>query len=284
MKFRNHRVFILPTNMGGYLIGLIFLMFLLSVGYGNNLLLIFTLLLFGLNMLWVVQSHFHLKRLKLGGVFLSDGHAGENLSCVLRWISSPEGVASWKVSLENSEGLVPLEVFQSDSQKTVGEFKLTQRGRWKWTHVRLSSDRPFGLYQTWIYFPVDVTSFTYPRLVPVELPSLVESEREGEHASDKPGPHEFRELAPYQAGQEATKISWKHYARSGEIFVKNGFEHHEARAEFCYRDPVSDKEFYLERLASELVACEREGVPFVFQGLGIRSGRLKECLEALSLC
>ena len=59
------RIYIMPTRMGGYLNGLIFLMFLLSVGYSNNLLLIFTLFLFGLNLICCIHTHYHLNALKI---------------------------------------------------------------------------------------------------------------------------------------------------------------------------------------------------------------------------
>ena len=98
---KKSRIYIIPTRMGGYLNGLIFLMFLLSVGYNNNLLLIFTLFLFGLNLIWLIQSHFHMHKLKLDAVHLEDGHALESVSVRVCWKNSPLPPLLWELSLED---------------------------------------------------------------------------------------------------------------------------------------------------------------------------------------
>ena len=93
------RVYIFPTRMGGYAIGLISLMFLLSIGYSNNLLLIFTITLFGLNLLWVVNSHFHLARLSPGQVYVEDGHSKTPMATTFRWKKWPRGNLQWTMKL-----------------------------------------------------------------------------------------------------------------------------------------------------------------------------------------
>src|SRR5215212_6754965 len=98
---KQERIYILPTRMGGYLNGLIFLMFLLSVGYNNNLLLIFTLFLFGLNLIWVIQTHFHLHALKIETLIIDEGHAGEALHVKALWKKAPEVPHQWRMALLN---------------------------------------------------------------------------------------------------------------------------------------------------------------------------------------
>lgn len=83
------RVYILPTRMGGYLNGLIFLMILLSIGYSNNLLLIFTLVLFSFNLIWIIQTHFNLNQLRLARMKIADGYADSKTQLTLSWKKLP---------------------------------------------------------------------------------------------------------------------------------------------------------------------------------------------------
>ena len=146
------RIYIMPTAMGGYLNGLIFLMFFLAVGYNNNLLLIFTLFLFGLNLIWVIQTHFHLHALKLQSVTIKDGHVGENICAQVYWKSVPEGPYCWELSLEKEDGQsLDLKSLSYGPKSLEGQVIFNQRGIWSIGHLKIKSQMPFGLYRAWIY-------------------------------------------------------------------------------------------------------------------------------------
>lgn len=275
------RVYIMPTRMGGYLNGLIFLMFLLSVGYSNNLLLIFTLLLFGLNLSWVIQTHFHLHALKLKSISVRDGHAGEHSEVQIHWDKLPDEPHAWEIALVNDESRIPV--------RNSG-INIPKRGRWNFQHLLVSTELPFGLYKAWIYYKVDVTAYAWPsRLRDVPELQRQSSFHEGENQSQITGPHDVKNLAPYQAGEESRKISWKHYARSGELVIKEGEELLKSTVHFRVHESA-DKEHLLSKIATQMVHCARTDVMFSLEtpgkvtATGISTKHLEDCLRELACC
>lgn len=272
------RIYIMPTRMGGYLNGLIFLMFLLSVGYSNNLLLIFTLFLFGLNLTWLIQTHYHLHALKLDSVIVHDGFALESSQVNVFWKKTPEGPQKWKLRLFGEEF----------DLKVTDEMTVTfpKRGVWRIEHLRVSSEMPFGLYKAWIYFPVETKGFAYPsKLKDLPKIDLENSLHDGEHSTMRSGPHDVWNLGPYQ-GEESRKISWKHYARTGELVVKEGEEFSSAVVHFSLPVVSENKEYLLSKLATQMVHCAKTDVPFSFENksASITTKHLTDCLRELSQC
>lgn len=273
---KKSRVYILPTKMGGYLNGLIFLMFLLSIGYSNNLLLIFTTFLLGFNLLWLIQTHFYMARLKPDQVLIHSGHAGMPLVTQITWRETPKAPHSWKLTLESDKGK-----FLLDAQSII----IHKRGVYSWKYLRTETSNPFGLYKTWIYFPLLHSSLVFPPLLPhAELP-LSGKDSEGELLQDKKGPEDFRGLASYEQN-ESRKISWKHYARSGELLVKEGEEQKSPVMNLELSIPHDEnlKEAYLSYVATQLVEAHRRGISFSLKVKDQYSSDLSECLKVLAQC
>lgn len=282
---KKSRVYIMPTKMGGYLNALIFLMFLLSIGYGNNLLLIFTTFLFAFDLLWLIQTHFHLHRLKLDQLNIHSGHANASVEVNVIWDKAPAGPWNWDIDLESDRGDFKLTSSQHQSQKSEGEISPTLRGLYHWKHIKIKTVNPFGLYRAWIYFPLSQDSIVYPTLLKnVDLP-LSGKESDGDMTQDKKGHDDFRGLANY-ANDESRKISWKHYARSGNLVIKEGEEKKSPQLFVELRIPkdLTLKENYLSYVATQLVECQRQDIPFVLRANNVESANLSDCLKVLSLC
>jgi len=280
------RIYIMPTRMGGYLNGLIFLMFLLSVGYSNNLLLIFTLFLFGLNLIWVIQTHYHMHALKLESVSISDGFALEQSLVEVFWKKTPDVPHKWNFRLFNDSTDLKLNILENSQTKSLTQIVFPKRGVWRFEHLRVSTEMPFGLYKAWIYFPVEVKGYAYPaRLKDSQQINFDSHLNDGEFASSRPGPHDVWNLGPYQ-GEESRRISWKHYARTGDLVVKEGEEFTNTIVHF--RLPVSqdNKEYILSKLATQMVQCSKTDVPFSFENksASLTAKHLTDCLRELSQC
>ncbi len=276
------RIYILPTRMGGYLNGLIFLMFLLSVGYGNNLLLVFTLFLFGFNLLWLIQSHFYLHSFKGLSLTIEDSFAREHALVQIKWENGPEEASSIETSLEMNESSYPI---------IQGHSSFPLRGLWTFSHLKVVSRMPYGLYRAWIYFPlIDVKAYVYPeRLKEVPPLNIKNLQDEGELNAHEKGLHEFWGMGPYQ-GEELRRISWKHYARLGTLVVKEGERFSSSEIQFRYHPELPDKELELSRLATQMVYCHENEIQFSLDtGTGKKEAdrnqyHLKECLRELSKC
>jgi len=281
----------MPTRMGGYLNGLIFLMFLLAIGYSNNLLLIFTVLLLGFNLMWLIQSHFHLYYLKPLHINISPGHANSPVQASFLWQSTPKPPWKWNFELESDQGDFGLQIFSEDSSKSEGEFTPKKRGLHQWNHLKVKTNKPFGLYQVWIYFPLHFKSIVYPTLFKSTEFNLSGQHLEGDINLHKKGEEDFLGLSAYQ-NDESRKISWKHYARTGELLIKEGEEKKAPYLELELHLPneLEKKEAYLSLLATQMVDCHRRGIPFSFKAdhfsRAAASGtdHLQDCLKVLALC
>lgn len=280
----------MPTKMGGYLNGLIFLMFLLAVGYNNNLLLIFTLFLFGFNLIWVIQTHYHLHALKVASVSIEDNHAGEPHLIKIHWKKSPGMPLEWKIHLEDEYTSYPLKMFSHDEKHSVGEVKLTKRGVWNFAHIKVATEKPFGLYQSWVYFAVPSKVFVYPeKLKDVPAINPLEFASEGDLASFKKGPHDVSNLSPY-LGESSKFISWKHYARSGDLVIKEGEELSKSMIHFRLNPYHPEKELILSQMATQMVQCGKDSISFTLEapnkklGPGFDGKYLSECLRELASC
>ncbi len=291
-QFRKRvRVYILPTKMGGYLNGLIFLMFLLSVGYSNNLLLIFTLLLFGLNLIWVIQTHYFLRGLRPGAVATQNGHVGTSIPVQVRWASSPRGNLKWNLTLVREDHAEAVATHFHSEHESQGTLRFKRRGHYRWEHLKVHTDMPFGLYQVWIYFPVTSSTYAFPELSSTRAPVEVRpSEQEGELPVERAGSGEVSHLNSYH-GEHSNRISWKHYARSGQLIIKEGEALRSSKVDFVLEPPAGAlKEEYLSKLATQLVDCRAQGIAFTlktsasFRGPACSDQHLVECLKEISVC
>ncbi len=287
---RKPRIYIMPTKMGGYLNGLVFLMFLLSIGYSNNLLLIFTLFLFGLNLIWLIQTHFHLHHLKLDVVNIQEGHAGDPLMTRISWKSSPPAPVKWELRLESYLDSFPLSSIENTTIHSLAQFTLPARGIWQFDHIRIQTQMPFGLYQSWIYLPLGLKVYSYPaKLKNQEEIRALHADKEGEFSSLKSGPHDVWNLGPYQ-GEESRKISWKHYAKSGELVVKEGEELTNSVVKFVVPTHLPNKEFFLSKMATQMVQCLRTETAFSLETPTLKTAtalsekHLQDCLRELTQC
>ena len=287
---KKQRIYILPTRMGGYFNGLIFLMFLLAVGYSNNLLLIFTLFLFGFNLLWVIQTHFHLHALKLKSLQIQDGFAGEKSFVTIHWSKTPSLPHRWELSLHSDNDDFELLSAQETPLVTRGQFDLKSRGVLHLRHLKIKSLMPFGLYASWIYVPVSSKLWVYPaRLKQYSPIPQHDSLEEGDNKSARKGPHDVWNLATYQ-GEDSRRISWKHYARSGDLVVKEGEDTVKNYVHFTLLKNPENKEYYLSKMCSQIMECSAADtlfsmeIPSKKKLKGNSQKHLTDCLRELAEC
>src|SRR5690606_13402487 len=146
------------------------------------------------------------------------------------------------------------------------------RGLSEWKYLFLSSEKPFGLYRAWRYLPIEGKSFVYPALKKeITLPELKKLGIDGEFSFNGYGNGEFCDLL-HSAGEDIRRISWKHYARTGEIFIRQGEDLKSPVAELSWQQSDEDKEGSLSALASKMVLCYRENIPFIFEINGKKIG------------
>jgi uncharacterized protein (DUF58 family) len=286
-----NRQFILPTNLGGYLNGLIFLLTMLAFGYNNNLLLIFTLMLFGMNIVWVIQSHLYFKNMRFLEISLGDAFCGQKNEVRILWNNS-HFKGQWNIELIEDKKKFKVRSLKTESRTLIGEISLPHRGNFTFSRLRISSPSPFGLYQNWIILPIEAKAYVYPALQNKFIPSSENPiHLEGAYEKDPDTYQEFVDLRSSEDGL-SSRISWKHYARTDEILVKHG---EGSRGRIRCLKVLShlkgeDHEKMLSHLASEAFWCSQQGLDFELRGSfrtigpGSSPSIVKAALRELAVC
>lgn len=220
---KKSRVYIMPTPMGRYFCGLIVLIFLLGVGYSNNLLLGLGLFLFSLNLFWLVEAHFWMSRFKLESIHFQDAEAGQPIVISIRGKHPQEKFFYEKLELEVED--------QKDNTIKVHETKnifhaaASKRGKVEAKMLRLGSDGFLGLFHSWRYIRVNESFWVYPKQQYIPLDHhATDSLSEKNTMMVRTQGRDFHK--PYYQGDDAKRIDWKRLAKSEELFIFVGEEAH----------------------------------------------------------
>lgn len=284
-------IYLFPTRMGGYLNGLIFLMFLLSVGYSNNLMLIFTLILFAFNLHWVIKTYLFLNVIEIESVVIEDAHARDFSKVIVYTKSGDRELSNVVLYLEDRNGgVLEIRSLVYEIDKIVGYVSFPERGVKRFSHIRLKTRMPFGLFNAWRFLAQECVAYVYPeKLTSVIPPLFLKNDKDGDISGGIKGSHDFWGLSPYM-GNESKRISWKHYAHSGEVFVKDGEEYIESHVHFKMKPENLKDEFHLSQIATQLIYCSRNHIRFSFDHPvhSFKSDRgdihVKKCLRLLAEC
>ena len=135
-----------------------------------------------------------------------------------------------------------------------------------------------------------MTAYVYPEKIK-NVPPLenVQTFYEGENSTPKKGPFDVFNLGPYQL-DESRRISWKHYARTGELLIKEGEELTQSLVHFRLTEDAFNKELVLSKITTQMLLCLQNEMAFTLEtphkkmGPGLTSKHLCDCLRELCRC
>ena len=109
----------------------------------------------------------------------------------------------------------------TDDELTLKLFVETRsRGRLNPGRLLIQTYYPVGLFRSWSWVDLDMSSIVYPRPVPAGvIPAAIATSNEGELIR-KEGVDDFYGLREYQQGDQLKHVAWKSYARTGELLTK----------------------------------------------------------------
>jgi uncharacterized protein (DUF58 family) len=214
------RVYILPTRLGLFYASMIFLMFLGSMNYVNNLALALTFLLGSIGL---VAMHYCQRNL-----------AGVRVQSAATDSVFVDQTARFSIALESDARLMrhdisvasdhsicdPTSVAPGERVTVRVDLPAETRGHLLLDHVQVSTNYPFGLFRAWTHVHVPMQCIVYPRLAePGVIPPPTETDIGGAQDS-KRGDEDFAGLRSFSPGDSPRRIAWKAYARGQELQVK----------------------------------------------------------------
>lgn len=213
-------IFVLPTREGFMFLGVLGISLLTGINYQNSLIYLFTFVLGALLYGTIFQTYRNLEGLHFSLVRAGECVAGDSLPLAIR-IRDEEYRPRAALRLRVDGEPVTISLDAGQGQVVVLPVGTRQRGPQKLPSIRVETDFPFGLIRAWTWFRPATRGLASPRPVtppPFEASPEAEGD-EGEATLNAAKGDTDIWLRPYRQGDALRRVSWKRFARSGQLVV-----------------------------------------------------------------
>jgi uncharacterized protein (DUF58 family) len=213
-------IFILPTREGGVFVVLIVFMLLAGINYQNSLILSVAFLLMSLFMVSILHTYRNLSGLTILAGSTLPAFAGEDAEYTV--ILGRSGKRTYEALLLgwSPELLQGADLLEEEEVKVKLFVETIKRGRMNPGRMLIQTYYPVGLFRSWSWVDLDMTSMVYPMPIPsgdIRTATAISSEGDLIHQE---GVDDFYGLKEYQQGDPMKHVAWKSYARTGELLTK----------------------------------------------------------------
>jgi uncharacterized protein (DUF58 family) len=287
----SRRIYILPTRAGWGLAALLLVLLVAGLNYNNNLALLLTFLLAGVQGVALVLCHRQLLGLRIDQVTLTPAHVGHSVSISLTMHPEPSVDAADLHGFIRHAGTRTASAAASGhpDARLILSVPAWVRGRWQLPTLGLETHAPFGLFRAWVWLHLDAATVVYPAAVGA-LPLAGSAGEDDGVAADRSGQDEWRQLRPWREGDPLRQVAWKTYARGGPLQVAE----YSAQAGGpllldLARVPLPNLEQRLSQLCRWALTAQQQGrrfglrLPQVTLPPDQGAAHLHRCLSALAL-
>lgn len=229
-RFHLRNIYVVPTQAGFGLIGIILLTLVAAINFQNSLIYIVSFWLASLLVINVLYSYRNLSGLQLELLGFEPCFAGQQ--CLVSLRASGKGdkesiYVGWKQFDLAMLDLVWTDERLSDAGSTATlevqvAYPAPDRGRLQPPRLDLFTRYPAGLVVSWAYAHLDIQAIVYPH------PQLMDEKhikgRAHETAEDgralADGVSDFSGMRVYQEGDSPRRIHWAKYAQTGKLYSK----------------------------------------------------------------
>ncbi|MCO4754378.1 MAG: DUF58 domain-containing protein [Bacteriovoracaceae bacterium] len=221
------RPFIIPTLNGFVLAGVIFTLFLMGLVYANNLALLLSFSLVSFFLAIMFKTHEQFNSFKESSYSVVNG---------------PQGVFTMRAPPFIKVDLQSAHTTLETTRGNQSEFVINaSRGVYAIKRAKLWTNGEWDLFHVWRYVGVDEEIHIYPTPIPTQHSSLSTNSTQGGETFSK---HER-----YLQGHQSSRIDWKVYARSEELFIKDFEEQRLESIKVDYDHFSGEKELKLSQMA-----------------------------------
>lgn len=214
------RVYILPTRLGLFFASMIFLMFLGSMNYANNLALGLTFILASVGLVAMHHCQRNLVGLRVSAAATEPVFAGQSAQFAVALESDLKNVRYEIAAASDDSACAPVTVATGQRVIVRVERPALKRGRLILDHLQISSNFPFGLFRAWTHVHVSMNCIVYPKLADHGDPPPPTETDVGGAQDSRYGDEDFAGMRNFQSGDSPRRIAWKAYARAQELQVK----------------------------------------------------------------
>ncbi|WP_254772043.1 DUF58 domain-containing protein [Pseudoalteromonas sp. DSM 26666] len=165
-----------------------------------------------------------------------------------------------------------------------------KRGCYKLKPIKIASNYPFGLVSVWSYIQPNKAVYVYPSIIKTtnqKHQNLVANNTD-EGTEKHKGDDEFESLITHLPEMGLQRISWKHYAKTQQLLVKQFSDFKSADAQFDFNLVTGDTEQRLGQLCFLVCQAFESDINYSLKLpnklITTNSGKLhhQRCLQALS--
>lgn len=211
---QSRRVYILPTRLGWGFAAALLVLVLLGINYRNNLIYGLAFWLAGIALVALVQTQRQLPGLRLRLLPIKPVFVGENITLCLQ-ASTPDkrGARGLAVSVawpERNEVLARVHIDAGQLATLNVVFPAEQRGEFVAPLLRVTSNYPLGLFESWSFVRQSQKTLIYPRpATEAELPAAAPLLQGESATAAQAGSDEYDGLRRYREGDPMRHIAWK---------------------------------------------------------------------------
>ncbi len=304
-KSRTQRIYMIPTRYGYGYAGLLLLMLLGAINYGNSLGHLLCFLLASLGHVAMHHSHRNIRDLDISITAIEPTFCLQNARFMLNVINQDDR-DSFHISIAHQhkqdlprwqfiKAFNPLHTIEHISANNNHSFSITiptqTRGWQPINKLRLSSNYPLGIFFSWTVYSQQAQVLVYPQAKGNR--SLPMHQGLGKQAQYRPktGDEEFAGLRRYRKGEPLHRVAWKAMARDDVMRSKHFASPEGDELWLSWQDvsDIIDLESKLSQLCQWLLHAEADGYLY---GLDIPGTRIEpnngkthqhHCLKSLAL-
>ncbi len=241
------QVYIIPTSAGFKYIFINFTLFLISLGYANNMALLVTFAMVSYLILQMLETHKTIVETHITKIF-SKSHFANDINLIrLQTKTCTDQYENLQVELI-TQAKTSLKDFQLRSEEDrVLSFsgRTLPRGKYEVIMTKLFTYGTGGLFYVWRYFPTKTTFYIYPQRRAHHQPYAITDESKLSLKSET----EFAHHIPYTHGLNSKRIDWKLMARRDVVYWKKHISNEGENVEINYHKIEGDKEERLKKMS-----------------------------------
>jgi len=288
LQLAPRRIYIVPTTAGWNFALLIGAMFVAGMNYGNGLVLLLTFWMTGFALVAMIQTQRGLATARITGAMAEPAFAGGEVHLTLEVHCRLSAADLVLTGADAAPATPPAPLVETGTIALPLAFPARRRGRWQAPVLRLETRAPFGLFRSWAWLALDISTLVYPRAAGDA--ALPESEDpDGSRHRELGSLDELAGLRPFREGDSPRQVAWKAYARGSPLLVR---EYHGLEGSAHVFDfstlPMGDTEARLSQLTRWILDTASRNLSWTLllpdrELSGHGAAHRLRCLEALAL-
>lgn len=288
------RIYVVPTRFGLAYSGMLVVMLLGALNYGNNPAILLTCLLGAAVYQSIFAGFRSLNRIELRAIKARACHAGEPLRIALHFDSAQSARHALRLHMENAAiaeepGEIVFDMPAGDGAIVEASVPALRRGWQAIGRIRLCCEYPLGAFHVWSWLHPAFEALVYPH-AETNPPPLPDGGSDANLTAARRAGDELSMLRDYHPSDPRRLIAWKASARHDRLLVKE-FERPQSREvllDWAATEGVG-YEARISRMAAWVERAEAMRTPYALQlpllriGSGLGVEHQHACLRALAL-